>query len=390
VNGDGFDDVVVGDFYAGAFGAAYVFFGKPEGFAPLVSLSELDGKNGFKLSADQGDFAGQSVSSAGDLNGDGYADLIINAANASRAYRHAAFVVFGKGTQFSANVNLSALDGRAGFVLLGKSSDAEGLFRVSGGGDMNGDGFADVAIGAEGANTNGLFSGVVYAFFGGDPGRLRISSDGHSARYTDPDGDLVTVKTTAGVFAKEMFDMRPGGLGFQLEKLDMSNPVFAHANLEFIANRQDANKDGVKDGHGSVDVGYINATGVDLGAVTVAGDLGQIDCGDGDSLKPALKSLTVHSLGAHGTTTQDPASNPNLHSHITGDVKRLTVLNDVTGGVTFAMAGRIGAVTIGGNVEGSIISAHGALLPANRDRRCRHPEPHNRRQCDRLSNPRRL
>jgi hypothetical protein len=94
--------------------------------------------------------------------------------------------------------------------------------------------------------------------------------------------------------------------------------------------------------------------------------LGQIDCGDGDPLKPALKSLTVHSLGARGTTTQDPASSPILHSDIAGDVKKLTILSDVTGGATFAVADRIGPVTIGGNLEGSTITALGALLPKPR------------------------
>jgi hypothetical protein len=98
----------------------------------------------------------------------------------------------------------------------------------------------------------------------------------------------------------------------------------------------------------------------------------------------ALKSLTVHSLGAHGTTTQDPALSPNLHSDIVGDVKKLTVLNDVTGGVTFAIAGRIGPVTIGGNLEDSSITAAWRAATAKPSRRCRHPELTIGRQCDRL------
>jgi hypothetical protein len=134
---------------------------------------------------------------------------------------------------------------------------------------------------------------VAYVVFGGDPGRLRISADGQSAAYTDPDGDLVTVTTSVGTFTADTFKMHTEGAGFQLEDLQLTSPAFAHADLTILAKRQDWNKDGMKDGNRRVDVGFIDATGVDLRTVIVAGDLGQIDCGDGDPLLPGLKSLSV-------------------------------------------------------------------------------------------------
>ena len=55
-------------------------FGKASGFAANLDLSTLDGTNGFKLSGvAAGDYSGCSVASAGDVNGDGFADLIVGA-----------------------------------------------------------------------------------------------------------------------------------------------------------------------------------------------------------------------------------------------------------------------------------------------------------------------
>ena len=53
---------------------------------PLLDLATLDGTNGFRLiGIDAGDRSGHSVSSAGDVNGDGFADLIVGAPNAESA-----------------------------------------------------------------------------------------------------------------------------------------------------------------------------------------------------------------------------------------------------------------------------------------------------------------
>ena len=53
-------------------------------FAAAVPLASLDGTNGFKLSGiADGDYAGRSVSEAGDVNGDGFGDLIVGASNAN-------------------------------------------------------------------------------------------------------------------------------------------------------------------------------------------------------------------------------------------------------------------------------------------------------------------
>jgi len=106
-----------------------------------------------------------------------------------------------------------------------------------------------------------------------------------------------------------------------------------------------------------IEVGFINATGIALGAVTVQGDLGGIDAGDGVTT-PGLASLSVQSMGAYGTTTQ--AIGGTLESDILGPLGALTVAGNIDGAfinvsggsVSGGSAGSIGLVSVGGSLVG--------------------------------------
>ena len=177
INGDGIVDLIIGAYRAdpnGSFsGASYVVFGRntsAEGeFPAAVELSSLDGSNGFVLNGvNAGDRSGKSVSGAGDINGDGIADLIVGADNVDTS--GASYVVFGRDTaaegDFPAAVELSSLDGANGFVLNGvNTSDFAGR-SVSGAADADGDGIVDLLIGAPYADPNGFVSGASYVVFG--------------------------------------------------------------------------------------------------------------------------------------------------------------------------------------------------------------------------------
>ena len=173
VNGDGFADVIVGamgaDPHGNFSGASYVVFGKAAGFAANLDLSKLDGSNGFKLSGvAKNDYSGWSVATAGDVNGDGFADLIVGARVAAPHGDRsgASYVVFGKASGFTANVDLSSLDGSTGFKLSGVAVRDYSSYSVASAGDVNGDGFADLIVGAFGADPNGSYSGAGYVVFG--------------------------------------------------------------------------------------------------------------------------------------------------------------------------------------------------------------------------------
>ncbi|HEV2747777.1 MAG TPA: calcium-binding protein, partial [Allosphingosinicella sp.] len=98
VNGDGFDDLLIGAIRARPgpasppAGAAYVVFGSATPFGADFDLTSLDGANGFRIdAADALDYLGSSVSSAGDINGDGFGDIAISALGTDEAY-----VIFGR------------------------------------------------------------------------------------------------------------------------------------------------------------------------------------------------------------------------------------------------------------------------------------------------------
>ena len=184
VNGDGYDDIIIGAAYAdsnarGASGSTYVVFGKADGSNGLngtIELSELDGSDGFRINGENAvDFSGSSVS-AGDVNGDGYDDVIIGAPGANSKNGRdsgSAYVVFGKESGFSRTIDLSELDGSDGFRIDGESGWSRSGYSVSSAGDINGDGYDDIIIGAPFADLNGERSGLTYVVFGKESGFSR-------------------------------------------------------------------------------------------------------------------------------------------------------------------------------------------------------------------------
>jgi hypothetical protein len=186
INDDGFADVIVGASGASANGskpgAAYVIFGQEAGFAADIALGSLDGIVGFKINGEaDGHAFGTSVSGAGDVNGDGYADLIVGAPDYSSPdgdYVGASYILFGKETAFEAAVNTTTLTGVSGFKIVGEVAYDSAGSVVSGAGDVNGDGFDDVLIGASAASPHGDYSGASYVVFGkaGFSSELRLKT----------------------------------------------------------------------------------------------------------------------------------------------------------------------------------------------------------------------
>ena len=131
VNGDGYADVIVGaGGYSSNTGRAYVYHGGPSG---------LSASPAFTATGEGPDnFFGVAVAGAGDVNGDGYADVIVGACGYS-SYTGRAYVYHGGPGGLSASPAFSATGAATG--------DGFG-FSVAGAGDVNGDGYADVIVGA--------------------------------------------------------------------------------------------------------------------------------------------------------------------------------------------------------------------------------------------------
>ena len=162
VNGDGLADLVVGAYGANSVaGKSYVVFGKST--ATAINLSNVaKGTGGFVINGESAnDASGICVSAAGDVNGDGLGDLIVGAVGANN-HAGKSYVIFGNTT--STNINLSNVaKGTGGFVINGESDHDRSGYSVSAAGDVNGDGLADLVVGAYKANN---YAGKSYVIFG--------------------------------------------------------------------------------------------------------------------------------------------------------------------------------------------------------------------------------
>jgi hypothetical protein len=154
VNGDGYPDLLAGatgnDAGGASAGRAYIYFGGPSlDTTPDVTFTGLTSS----------DALGAAVDAAGDVNGDGFDDVIVTAPGNDVSFTNAgaAYVYFGG----------VAMDNTSDWTLLGlAASDGFGN-DASGAGDINGDGYADVIVGAQSNDIIGSSSGAAYVYFGG-------------------------------------------------------------------------------------------------------------------------------------------------------------------------------------------------------------------------------
>lgn len=150
VNGDGYDDIITGGYYNNlTYGSAFIF---------TYSQTGTDINDGAFDAEQAGDWFGYSVASAGDVNADGYSDIIIGSrlGNGGGQQYGSAYIYFGG----------NPMDYTPDVTMRGEHSLSQFGFSVSSAGDVNADGYSDVIVGANKMNT-GFSTGRAYIFYGG-------------------------------------------------------------------------------------------------------------------------------------------------------------------------------------------------------------------------------
>ncbi len=171
VNGDGYADVLIGGYTypAGAErGKVYLYLGSPSGLPPTPDWTET-GENA-------SEWFGVSVTTAGDVNGDGYSDILIGAP----AYPNGLW----QGKVYLHLGSSSGLSPAPDWTIVGENA-GDALGRVSLAGDVNGDGYADVLIGAP-HYPGGTYRGKTYLYLGSSSG---LSSTPDWTTLGENDGD---------------------------------------------------------------------------------------------------------------------------------------------------------------------------------------------------------
>lgn len=170
MNGDGYDDLAVSAFYGDPDGEvrregqAYVLYGTASlGTATVDPATLAPGEVSFIAGGNLDRGLGSDIANAGDVNGDGFDDLIISTENTNGK----ANVLFGSATGLPDSIDADEIGssvpgievtGQGNFGFLGK--------RVSGAGDLNGDGIDDLIV-TEGLKSNTeAFDGSAYVVFG--------------------------------------------------------------------------------------------------------------------------------------------------------------------------------------------------------------------------------
>jgi len=150
INGNGYDDIIVGaPGYNGA-GAAYIFYGAADGISTTHTIL---------YGAQSGARFGAAVSGAGDVNGDGYADILVGAPVYSSTYRS-------EGTVFVYLGSPSGVITTPQRMLVGGSAWAKFGAAVGSAGDLDGDGYAEIVVGAPGYTDDQPAEGAVFLYLG--------------------------------------------------------------------------------------------------------------------------------------------------------------------------------------------------------------------------------
>jgi len=236
VNGDGYADVIVGAWRYDAGetdeGAAFIFHGSAAGIADATPATAHTRLEGDQAGAEMGEY----VAGAGDVNGDGFADVIVGAwhYDAGETDEGAAFVFHG-----SAAGIVNGTPATAHTRLAGDQAGAQMGISVDGAGDVNGDGYADVIVGAHTLDAGESDEGAAFVFHGSAAGIADGSPATAQARLESDQADAwmgVNVGGAGDVNGDGYADVIVGARRYDAGESDEGAAFIFHGSAAGIAD----------------------------------------------------------------------------------------------------------------------------------------------------------
>jgi hypothetical protein len=254
VNGDGLNDLIISG--QGDDSQVYVVFGRND-FSDPIDLADLSSNEGFVITGlDAYAYSPIAVSGAGDINGDGFDDLIIGVSYSTNPANEGgiAYVILGTDQGFGNTVDVSSLDGNNGFSIFSEESSSDFGFSVTNAGDINGDGVDDVVVGAPYAGSYN--QGTTTALFGqaaiipneppeidgGDEVTISVDENGPllvtdidstDDRNSEGPGNGLNYSITGGADSDQFVVGTVTGELFLVNFLDFENPIDANGDNDY-------------------------------------------------------------------------------------------------------------------------------------------------------------